>query len=66
MLIVMQYFGNMKINKIMQDRRFKLLKDIMDKAKKDANTKTKLYCLIAAMTDKRLTKFHKEFMNKCQ
>ena len=50
----------------MQDRRFKLLKDIMDKAKKDANTKTKLYCLIAAMTDKRLTKFHKEFMNKCQ
>lgn len=46
----------------MKDRRFKILREIMDKATKiDANKMT-LYRLIATMSDKRLTKFHKEFM----
>ena len=48
----------------MKDRRFKLLKDIMDKAEKINANKMTLYCLIATMTDKGLTKFHKEFMEK--
>ena len=49
---------------IMKDRRFKLLKDIIDKADKINANKMTLYCLIATMTDRKLTKFHKEFMEK--
>jgi|TARA_R110000824_G_scaffold394396_2_gene594182 hypothetical protein len=47
----------------MKDRRFKLLKDIMDKAEEIGANKITLYCLIATMTDRKLTKFHKDFMD---
>lgn len=48
----------------MQDRRFKLVKEIMDKAKTINANKMSLYCIIATMTDRRLTLFHKDFMLK--
>jgi len=45
-------------------RRHKLLSEIFEHAKViGANTNT-LAFLIATMTDKALTKFHKEFMKK--
>lgn len=46
----------------MKYRRLKLLKEIMDKAEVIGANKMTLYCLIATMTDKRLTIFHKEFL----
>ena len=48
----------------MQDRRFKLVKEIMDRAKILKHNKITLYCLIATMTDRRLTLFHTEYMTK--
>lgn len=45
-------------------RRHKLFKEIMEQAEKLNANKTTLVFLIATMTDKALTKFHKEFMEK--
>lgn len=47
----------------MKDRRYKLIRDIMRKADEINANKMTLYCLIATMTDKKITKFHQEFMD---
>ena len=43
-------------------RRHKLFSEIYNHADKIEANKTTLVFLIASMTDKALTKFHKEFM----
>lgn len=45
-------------------RRHRLLQDIYKHAEVLNANKTTLVFLIATMTDKALTKFHKEFMEK--
>ncbi len=45
-------------------RRHKLLKEILTHADVINANKNTLVFLIATMTDKALTKFHKEFMEK--
>ena len=46
----------------MKDRRLKLLKELIDKAEIIGANKMTLYCLVATMTDKKLTIFHKDFL----
>jgi hypothetical protein len=45
-------------------RRHKLLNEMLVHAEKINANKTTLIFLIATMTDRALTKFHKEFMEK--
>lgn len=45
-------------------RRLKLVQEIYKHAEKIKANKTTLVFLIATMTDKALTNFHKEFMEK--
>lgn len=45
-------------------RRHKLIKELLDHAEKINANKTTLIFLIAPMTDRALTKFHKESMEK--
>lgn len=45
-------------------RRHKLLTEIYKHAEKLGSNKTTLVFLIAMMTDKALTKFHKEYLEK--
>ncbi len=53
----------MKTN-IIKDRRHKLISEIMKHAIELNANKTTLVFLLATMTDKCLTIFHKEFLNK--
>lgn len=45
-------------------RRHKLVSEIFKHAKKSKANKTTLLFLLATMTDKALTKFHKDFIKK--
>lgn len=44
----------------MKDKRFKLIREIMEVAEQIKANKMTLYCMIATMTDKKLTIFHKK------
>lgn len=45
-----------------EEKRFELIREIKEKADNEKLNIMTLYCLIATMTDKRLTEFHKEFL----
>ena len=47
----------------MKDRRFKLISEIYKHSDVINANKTTLVFLLSTMTDKRLTKFHKEFLS---
>ena len=48
----------------MGDRRFRLVKEIYDHSDKIGANRGTMMLLLAVMTDKELTKFHKEFLTK--
>lgn len=47
-----------------EDERFKIIKDIITKAKEEKLNEMTLYCLMATMTDTTIVDFHKTFMGE--